>query len=76
MDLDIPVVEERLVRTDLYGADEVFFTGSAAEVTPVASVDDREIGGRGPITKAIQDRFFEMTAGKLPEYSDWLYEVK
>ena len=76
MDLDIPVVEERLVRADLYGADEVFFTGSAAEVTPVAAVDDREIGGRGPITKALQDRFFEMTAGKLPEYSDWLYEVK
>lgn len=76
MDLDIPVVEERLVRADLYGADEVFFTGSAAEVTPVAAVDDREIGGRGLITKALQDRFFEMTAGKLPEYSDWLYEVK
>lgn len=76
MDLDIPVVEERLVRADLYGADEVFFTGSAAEVTPVAAVDDREIGGRGPITKAIQERFFDMTAGKLPEYSDWLYEVK
>ena len=76
MDLGIPVVEERLVRADLYGADEVFFTGSAAEVTPVAAVDDREIGGRGPITKALQDRFFEMTAGKLPEYSDWLYEVK
>ena len=45
-------------------------------MTPVAAVDDREIGGRGPITKALQDRFFEMTAGKLPEYSDWLYEVK
>lgn len=75
-DLDIPVIEESLTRSDLYMADEVFFTGSAAEVTPVASIDEREIGGRGPITKALQDRFFEMVAGEHEEYSDWLYPVQ
>lgn len=75
VDLDIPVLEESLTRTDLYTADEVFFTGSAAEVTPVASIDERAIGGRGPITKALQERFFEMVVGKHPEYADWLYEV-
>lgn len=74
-DLDIPVIEETLTRSDLYAADEVFFTGSAAEVTPVASIDEREIGGCGPITKAIQDRFFEMVAGRHDEYADWLYVV-
>lgn len=77
MDLDIPVVEESLARADLYAADEMFFTGSAAEVTPVSAVDDRTIGAgkRGPITKALQERFFQMTAGELPEYSEWLFEV-
>ncbi len=75
VDLDIPVIEESLTRADLYTADEVFFTGTAAEVTPVASIDEREIGGRGPITKAIQDRFFEMAAGDHAEYADWLYPV-
>ncbi|MBQ9020995.1 MAG: branched-chain amino acid transaminase [Eggerthellaceae bacterium] len=75
VDLDIPVIEESLTRADLYMADEVFFTGSAAEVTPVASIDEREIGKRGPITKALQDRFFEMVAGDHPEYSEWLYPV-
>ena len=76
IDLDIPVVEESLTRADLYMADEVFFTGSAAEVTPVASIDEREIGGRGPITKAVQERFFEMVAGRHAEYADWLYPVE
>lgn len=75
-DLDIPVIEESLTRSDLYVAEEVFFTGSAAEVTPVASIDEREIGGRGPITKALQDRFFEMVAGRHAEYADWLYPVE
>ena len=74
-DLEIPVVEESLTRADLYIADEVFFTGSAAEVTPVGSVDEREIGKPGPITKQLQERFFDMVAGKFEEYSNWLTEV-
>jgi len=71
LDLDIPVVEESLVRTDLYTADEVFFTGTAAELTPIASIDNRKIGEPGPVTKTLQKRFFDVVYGKLPEYEDW-----
>lgn len=75
-DLDIPTVEESLTRTDLYIADEVFLTGSAAEVTPVASVDERQVGGPGPITRALQERFFKVVYGQVEDYLDWLTEVK
>ena len=71
LDLDIPVVEESLLRTDLYTADEVFFTGTAAELTPIASIDNRKIGKPGPVTQALQDRFFAVVQGKLAEYEDW-----
>jgi len=76
-DLGYEVFERSLVRSDLYTADEVFFTGSAAEVTPIKAVDGRVIGSgtRGPITKALQDRFYDVTAGRVPEYLDWLYQV-
>ena len=74
-DMDIPVFEESLTRSDLYIADEMFLTGTAAELTPVASLDERSIGGRGPITKQIQDRLFDVVAGKVEEYQDWLTEV-
>lgn len=74
-DLDIPAIEESLTRSDLYIADEAFFTGSAAELTPIGSIDNREIGKPGPITKQLQERFFDMVAGKLEEYSDWLTEI-
>ncbi len=75
-DLDIPIVEESLTRSDLYVADEVFFTGSAAELTPVSSIDNREIGKPGPITMKLQQRFFDMVAGKIDDYADWLTEVQ
>lgn len=77
-DLDIPVVEESLTRADLYIADEVFLSGSAAELTPVNSVDGRQIadGRCGEITRAIQDRFFEIVHGKVEGYEDWLTPVK
>jgi branched-chain amino acid aminotransferase len=71
-ELDIPVVEESLVRSDLYVADEVFMTGSAAELTPIGSVDRRVIGKPGEVTKALQERFFDIVTGKVEEYSDWL----
>jgi branched-chain amino acid aminotransferase len=73
-DLGFPVVEENLVRTDLYTADEVFFTGTAAEITPIREVDDRTVGAghRGPVTKALQDAFFAATKGDDPTYADWL----
>ena len=74
-ELDFAAIEESLTRADLYVADEVFLTGSAAELTPVASVDGRKIGKRGEVTKAIQDRFFEIVNGKAEEYAEWLTEV-
>lgn len=74
-EMEIPVLEESLTRSDLYIADEVFMTGSAAELTPIGSVDGRKIGKPGEITRALQDRFFEVAYGKDEEYSEWLAEV-
>lgn len=74
-DLDIPAIEESLTRSDLYIADEVFMTGSAAELTPIGSVDGREVGNPGEITRALQDRFFAVVYGQVEEYADWLAEV-
>jgi len=74
-DLGYPVIEESLVRTDLYTADEMFMTGSAAEVVPVRSVDGRVIGDAGPITLDLQRTFFRVVRGEEPEYSDWLERV-
>lgn len=74
-DMEIPLSEESLTRADLYVADEMFMTGSAAEVTPVASVDERSIGKPGEITQAIQSRFFKAAYGQLEDYMDWLAEV-
>jgi branched-chain amino acid aminotransferase len=68
------VVEERFSRDELYIADEAFFTGTAAELTPVREVDDRTIGGgsRGPITAEIQQAFFDVVKGKNEKYAKWL----
>ncbi len=73
-DRGIPVEERRLARDEVYIADEAFFTGTAAEVTPIREVDDRAIGaGRpGPITQAIQAAFFDIVKGKDARYSEWL----
>lgn len=71
---EIPFKEERLTRDQLYIADEVFMTGTAAEVTPVISIDDRVIGNGkpGPITKLIQSKYFEIVKGEDPYYFKWL----
>lgn len=74
-DLEIPVIEESLTRSDLYIADEMFMTGSAAEVTPIASVDERKIGDPGEITRILQKKFFEVAYGQIDEYMDWLTEI-
>jgi branched-chain amino acid aminotransferase len=73
-DLDYEVIERELVRTDLYLADEVFFTGTAAEITPIREVDDRSIGvgHRGPVTKELQQAFYAATTGDDERYIDWL----
>ena len=70
--LGYAVHERQLIRSDLYVADEVFMCGTAAEVTPVRSVDDHEVGAPGPVTKAIQDVFFEVVRGRDDRFSRWL----
>ena len=74
-DLGYPVLEESLVRTDLYTADEMFMTGSAAEVVPVRSVDHRIIGPAGPITLDLQQTFFKVVHGEVAAYEEWLERV-
>lgn len=72
------VTEERFTRDELYIADEAFLTGTAAELTPIREVDDRQIGAgrRGPITEDIQNTFFEVIKGKAAEkYAKWLSAV-
>jgi branched-chain amino acid aminotransferase len=70
--LGYEVREVNLVRTDLYFADEAFLCGTAAEVTPIASVDDHACGGRGPITKHIQDVFFAVVEGRDERFAEFL----
>lgn len=70
-DLGIPVAERDLARADLYLADEVFLTGTAAELVPVRSVDDRELGEPGPVTKKLQEVYFAAVRGELDRYSAW-----
>jgi branched-chain amino acid aminotransferase len=73
-DLGIEVIEREMTRDDLYVADEVFLTGTAAEVTPIRELDHRMIGEgkRGPIAEALQSSFFDVVSGKLSKYSRWL----
>lgn len=73
-DLGISVVEQMLAREFLYIADEVFFTGSAAEVTPIRSIDKIHIGA-GPITKKLQQTFFDIISGKIEDRHGWLTRV-
>jgi len=70
----LTVVEERFTRDELYIADEVFMTGTAAELTPIREVDDRAIGtGRpGPVTKDLQNAFFNIVRGRDPQHAAWL----
>ncbi|CAN5487554.1 branched-chain amino acid transaminase [soil metagenome] len=70
-DLDIDYVEGHLLRSDLYTAEEAFLSGTAAEVVPIRSVDDRELGEPGPVTRAVQDTFFAALRGEVDRYKDW-----
>ena len=74
-DEGIPVREADLVRTELYLADEAFFTGTAAEVVPIREVDDRVLGDPGPITRRVQEVFMAATRGKDERYREWLEPV-
>ncbi len=76
-DLGIEVVEKRITRDEVYIADEAFFTGTAAEVTPIRELDNRPIGigSRGPITEKLQTLYFDIVHGRSPEYMNWLTKV-
>ena len=76
-DLGIEVVQKRITRDEVYIADEAFFTGTAAEVTPIRELDRIEIGrgSRGPITEKIQSAFFDIVNGRNPKYAEWLTKV-
>lgn len=73
----IPVEEERFTRDEMYIADEAFFTGTAAEVTPIREIDNRKIGAgsRGKITKKLQTIFFDVVKGKNRKYNHWLTRI-
>lgn len=73
-DMGIPVIEQSLIRDQLFTADELFFTGTAAEVTPIREIDGRIIGAgkRGPITEKLQTLFFDIVKGHNSDYQHWL----
>ena len=77
-DLGIPVEPRKITRDDVYIADEAFFTGTAAEVTPIRELDGRIIGAgaRGPVTEKIQTAFFDIVNGRNPKYHAWLTPIK
>ena len=73
-ELGIPVIEKRITRDEVYVADEAFFTGTAAEVTPIREVDGRHIGNgtRGPITARLQEMYFDQVHGRRETRPEWL----
>ena len=76
-DLGLKLVEKRITRDEVYIADEAFFTGTAAEVTPIRELDRVPLGAgtRGPLTQKIQSAFFDIVCGRNPRYADWLTPV-
>ena len=76
-DFGYEIRREALIRTDLYLADEAFLTGTAAEIVPIASVDDRLVGDGtpGPISKRIQETYLATVRGEVPRYAKWLSHV-
>ena len=76
-DLGLKLVEKRITRDEVYICDEAFFTGTAAEVTPIRELDRVTLGAgaRGPITTRIQAAFFDIVGGRNPKYAEWLSKV-
>ena len=76
-DLGLEIVQKRITRDEIYIADEAFFTGTAAEVTPIRELDRVEIGAgsRGPVTEKIQNAFFDIVNGRNGKYERWLAKV-
>jgi branched-chain amino acid aminotransferase len=75
-DLGIECEVGNILRSDLYTADEAFLTGTAAEVVPIRSVDDRELGEPGPVTRQVQEMYFATVKGEVDRYKDWLEHVR
>ncbi|MDE0411759.1 MAG: branched-chain amino acid transaminase [Gammaproteobacteria bacterium] len=76
--VDVPLIEKRITRDEVYTADEAFFTGTAAEITPIRELDNRVIGEEGmpgPVTKTLQTMYFELVHGKNDRYGSWLSYV-
>ncbi|CAN4267582.1 IlvE Branched-chain amino acid aminotransferase/4-amino-4-deoxychorismate lyase [Methylophilaceae bacterium] len=73
-EIGLSVIEKRITRDEVYSADEAFFTGTAAEVTPIRELDRRSIGNgtAGPITKQLQKMYFDAVTGKSAQHADWL----
>lgn len=73
-EMGLKVIEKRITRDEVYSADEAFFTGTAAEVTPIRELDNRKIGdgGRGPITEKLQSLYFDVVKGRSAKHQDWL----
>jgi branched-chain amino acid aminotransferase len=76
-DHGIEVIEKRITRDEVYCCDEAFFTGTAAEITPIRELDNRQIGSgrRGPVTEKLQALFFKAVAGEDPRYQHWLTHI-
>jgi len=76
-ELGIPVLERRITRDEIYVADEAFFTGTAAEITPIREYDNRPVGAghRGPVTTRLQEMFFATVGGKNKMREEWLARV-
>ena len=76
-DINVPIIEKRITRDEVYISDEAFFSGTAAEITPIREVDNRSIGegSRGPITEKIQSLFFDAVQGKSAKHDGWLTYV-
>jgi branched-chain amino acid aminotransferase len=75
-DLGYDVREDNILRADLFVADEIFCTGTAAEVVPIRSVDDREIGEPGPVTRKVQEIYLAAVRGEVDQYKGWLDHVR
>jgi branched-chain amino acid aminotransferase len=73
-EMGLPIIEKRITRDEVYSADEAFFTGTAAEVTPIRELDNRPIGNgtRGPITEKLQSNFFDAVMGRSARHQSWL----
>ncbi len=77
-EMDLEVIEKRITRDEVYTADEAFFTGTAAEITPIRELDGRQIGcgSRGPVTEKLQALYFDYVHGRRSEHQDWLAPVE